>query len=548
MKILLILLSLSHLFQTKNIYNGYISENIRVGTTDNVYIRFIDSEKPAVLLPTKCVEATFRIVSGNEDDYFEEPVVDTDINIDGINKCYVQIKLKPNREQLNREAKDVYLLNISYGSGNFEVRVEIIDDNDNDPLFDKYEYQFEISDLTYLPAWSIIGVIKSYDADLARNSEINYFLSSFNPLFGCIKNTGEIYLKFDTRYLFNNYEKIKEYLKFEAKSIDNGPKLDFYDYLVDNQTSRTFRQQNLDTTFISIVLSRRSFDDIIVGFSDGIVTSENIDENVFKVVLNQVNGQNFMIFSLDKIENGRYKLNYEIVDVQEWVFDVNITFAVDICLISNQICGKKMVYSQNIRQLFNKLCKFELKMSTVYDLEVGFYRISLNNAKIGEDLVKLRYGLKKEYDKPYYLNLNLCKYAEIRLSGFKFNYILMDSTYVEAKNGLIILKKATNSFKIDVKIKNLDDLVDDFNINIQFDNLNGTKMSLKQIDTVKSSSYLVQLVAVDGILNESSVIYDLKSNSCQIISDKSMFILKNDNIFSIKVTSLLTIAAVRWLV
>ncbi len=118
-----ILLSVLHLFQTKNIYNGYISENIRVGTTDDVYIRFIDSEKPAVLLPT-CVEATFRIVSGNEDDYFEEPAVYTDINIDGITKWFVQIKLKPNREQLNREAKDVYLLDISYGSGNFEVRVE----------------------------------------------------------------------------------------------------------------------------------------------------------------------------------------------------------------------------------------------------------------------------------------------------------------------------------------------------------------------------------------------------------------------------------------
>ncbi len=95
------------------------------------------------------------------------------------------------------------------------------------PLFDKYVYKFWISDLKYLkylPAWSMIGVIKSFDADLARNSVINYFLSYFNPLFGCIRNTGEIYLKFVTRYLFNNYEKIKEYLKFEAKSIDNGSK------------------------------------------------------------------------------------------------------------------------------------------------------------------------------------------------------------------------------------------------------------------------------------------------------------------------------------
>jgi hypothetical protein len=141
--------------------------------------------------------------------------------------------------------------------------------------------------------------------------------------------------------------------------------------------------------------------------------------------------------------------------------------------------------------------------------------------------VRLRYGLKKEYDKPYYLNSNLCKYAEIRLSGFKFNYILMDTSNVETKNGIIILKNATKSFKIDVKIKNLDDLVDDFNINIQFDYLNGDTVSIKQIDKIKSSNFLVQLVAVDGILHENSVIYNLKSKTCQIISDKSIFSLKN---------------------
>jgi hypothetical protein len=45
------------------------------------------------------------------------------------------------------------------------------------------------------------------------------------------------------------------------------------------------------------------------------------------------------------------------------------------------------------------------------------------------------------------------------------------------KIGLLYLK---------IKIKNLDDLVDDFNINIKFDYLNDKNISLKQKDTIKS--------------------------------------------------------------
>ncbi len=110
--------------------------------------------------------------------------------------CFIQLKLKSNREQLNREAIDIYNLNVSIASGGgssrsddyyFQIIIHIIDGNDNDPLFDKYEYQFDINDLTNLPPFSKIGQIASNDADMAKNSPVFYYISSYDPLFGLNK-------------------------------------------------------------------------------------------------------------------------------------------------------------------------------------------------------------------------------------------------------------------------------------------------------------------------------------------------------------------------
>ena len=137
---------------TKSVYYGYISENIRVidSNSSNVFIRFIDQQKPEIIDCKEDKKYLFRILNGNEDDYFQEP-----FKMDS--SCFIQLKLKSNREQLNREAIDIYNLNISITSGSsrsddyyFQIIIQIIDDNDNDPLFDKYEYQFDINDLTYL--------------------------------------------------------------------------------------------------------------------------------------------------------------------------------------------------------------------------------------------------------------------------------------------------------------------------------------------------------------------------------------------------------------
>ena len=525
---------------SKNVYYGYISENIRVDVNSDVYIRFIESEKPFIIGCELLREevAPLRITSGNEDDYFEEPIID--------NSCYIQLKLKSNREQLNREAVDMYRLNVMmlHDESNFQIIVQVLDDNDNDPLFDKYEYNFEINDLVYLPAFSIVGQIRSDDADLARNAEVFYFLNTFNPLFGCVRTTGEIYLKYDTRYMFSNFEKVKDWLNFEAKSIDNGPKLDFYDYLVDNQTIKAFKQQNVDTTMVYVNLNQRGLNDIKSNINLKLddnnrfisLDYENFDENYFYLKLNQINGKEFIKFSLDKLINGNYSLNYELVDddtITGINFDANITLSIDVCLKMNQICVQKLVYSQNVKQLFNGLCKFELDMQSpfnIVELEQNLYKVYLDEVKIGDNLVKINYKLINSM--PYYLNINLCKYMEMRMpGGFKFEYIGNDSAvHIDGKTGVVRLKNATKSFSLAIMVKNFNNLVDNFNFFIEVDASKATSTSRKRVIPSRILNKTVQIEAISGILNKGVIIYDLQSSSCQIETDNNLFKIKSGSI------------------
>ena len=538
------------------VYYGYISENIRVDVNSNVYIRFIDSQKPFIIRRRTgdCEKIVFHIVSGNEDDYFEEPFCDS--------SCLIHLKLKSNREQLNREALDLYRLNVTIDEGevdneekkkesSFEIIVRVIDDNDNDPLFDKYEYQFEISDLVYLPAMSIVGQIKANDADLARNAELFYFVNKFNPLFGCVRTTGEIYMKYDSKYLFKNVDTSKQWLTFEAKSIDNGPKIDFYDYLVENQTQKVFKQQNFDTTMVTIRLNQRGLNDIKKTNSINVkliddednrylmrLESENEKQLNYHLNLSQQNGLEFIKFSLDKLNNSIYALNYELEELSsKQAFDTNITLSVQVCLIANEICVEKLVINRNLKQLFTNLCKFELDMQTPFDLievEQSYYRITLDErAKVGDTLMKLQYRSSSNA-KPYYLNMNLCKYVEIKQSNglFKFEFNGHDSlagvvAYIDARNGLVRLKNVTKSFTLAFKAHSvdLDNLIDDFKFTIEVDASKARLQPIKnRISSIPITNLTTQIEAFDGILSKDSVVFDLKTRSCQLIeSTNNMF-------------------------
>lgn len=303
-----------------NSYHDYNDDN------SNIYVRFIDYHKPTIYIESfreqNSSQSTnksqkfytniknssnlcsafktkfyFKIEYGNEDDYFDDPFIGDDMYVSEYNsnyvvKCFINLKLKPNRDQLNREAKGEYKLNIKINeyktvennnnsssfsskqysrvdslsdeffilnlendSSCFNISVIVLDDNDNEPLYDQYEYSFEMSDLDYLAANTVIGTIMARDADVGRNAEILYYMdniinhsisslstpTSLKSLFDCIITTGEIYVKYDSRYIFkNHYNLIDElnHIKFDIKAIDNGPKLDFYNYLTQIESSK----------------------------------------------------------------------------------------------------------------------------------------------------------------------------------------------------------------------------------------------------------------------------------------------------------------------
>ncbi|CDW56947.1 Laminin G 2 and Cadherin and EGF CA domain contai ning protein [Trichuris trichiura] len=83
------------------------------------------------------------------------------------------------REHLDRERKDLYILNVSATDGGSPplvgyttVFLNVLDANDNAPVFEKSHYSMEASEI--LPAGSKLIQVKATDADLDENARVTY--------------------------------------------------------------------------------------------------------------------------------------------------------------------------------------------------------------------------------------------------------------------------------------------------------------------------------------------------------------------------------------
>jgi hypothetical protein len=180
---------------------------------------------------------------------------------------------------------------------------------------------------------------------MAKNSQVFYYITSYNPLFGLNRQTGELYIKYDTKYMFSN--NITKWLRFEAKSIDNGPKLDFNDYLLENQTKVFKQQQNFDTTMISVRLNARGLNliktTINVKELDYLVVVMmmiNSEDYNLNLKLSRLNGLNLIKYSLNRLNSSIYELNCELLQNRDdHDNDTMITILkIEICLTSNELC------------------------------------------------------------------------------------------------------------------------------------------------------------------------------------------------------------------
>ena len=98
------------------------------------------------------------------------------------------------RETLDRHALTV--LATDNGSpaatASASVLVTVLDDNDNDPRFEKDFYGFEL--LENLPSGTLVGSVSASDPDLGKNALLRYAVVQANSSFTVDPDTGKIFL------------------------------------------------------------------------------------------------------------------------------------------------------------------------------------------------------------------------------------------------------------------------------------------------------------------------------------------------------------------
>ncbi|XP_066594153.1 protein dachsous [Prorops nasuta] len=100
-------------------------------------------------------------------------------------------------QQLDRESIDRFLLTIlatdngsPAATASTSVLVTVLDDNDNDPRFEKDFYGFEL--LENLPSGTLVGSVSAADSDLGKNALLRYGVVQANSSFTVDPDTGEI--------------------------------------------------------------------------------------------------------------------------------------------------------------------------------------------------------------------------------------------------------------------------------------------------------------------------------------------------------------------
>ena len=153
----------------------------------------------------------YRFMSGEEDDQIEPTFIlsqgedqdFTEMNMHRISfRDFPSINLEPKlivSRPLDREQKERYtgwLIAIDGGSpsrsGSLEIAIQVIDVNDNSPLFDKFSYTLTVQE--DLPVGSVVLNVSATDADTGNNARITYSIQGSNEYFHIEPDSGIVYL------------------------------------------------------------------------------------------------------------------------------------------------------------------------------------------------------------------------------------------------------------------------------------------------------------------------------------------------------------------
>jgi len=107
------------------------------------------------------------------------------------NTGWIYLAQNLDRETLDRHALTV--LATDNGSpaatASASVLITVLDDNDNDPRFEKDFYGFEL--LENLPSGTLVGSVSATDPDLGKNSLLRYAIVQANSSFAVDPDTGK---------------------------------------------------------------------------------------------------------------------------------------------------------------------------------------------------------------------------------------------------------------------------------------------------------------------------------------------------------------------
>lgn len=99
--------------------------------------------------------------------------------------------------QLDREKQDRYSLTAlatdngsPSNTASVSLSISVLDDNDNDPRFEKDLYEFEL--LENLPAGAVVGKIRATDLDAGKNALLKYAIVQPNSSFVIDPDSGTI--------------------------------------------------------------------------------------------------------------------------------------------------------------------------------------------------------------------------------------------------------------------------------------------------------------------------------------------------------------------
>ena len=123
------------------------------------------------ILPGRNLDSPFSIIDGNHGSYFQLHVTKSQ---DGRRVAYIHLET---RKKLDRELTPYFDLNITNGlQGYLDLRVRILDINDNPPVFQQSDYEVNVNES--VPVGTSLVTVIANDADEGKNAQLSYFMAN----------------------------------------------------------------------------------------------------------------------------------------------------------------------------------------------------------------------------------------------------------------------------------------------------------------------------------------------------------------------------------